>query len=315
MSLITAEYIWKNGEYLAWENAQTHVLTHALHYGTSVFEGIRAYKSDSGEVNIFRLKDHLQRFFYSARVYHMSIHYDLPTLMDACIELVAKNDLANCYIRPLAFLGYGYMGPGSVEAPTDICLIAYPLERHIYGEKETEEGIDVAVSSWRRVAPSTIPAGVKAAGNYLSSRLIDIEAKANGFHDGIGLAHDGNVSEGQASNIFLVKDKIIITPSVSASILSGITRDTVIQLAKAAGYKIQEQLISREMLYAADELFLTGTVAEITPVKSVDRLKVGIGKFPITKHVQSLFEDVIYGRNNNEWNWLQPVKTRVSNSA
>ena len=306
MPINEAKYIWRNGEMTPWAEATTHVLTHGLHYGTAVFEGMRAYNTPNKGVCIFRNREHIERLFYSARVYRINIAHSVDDIMEACRNTVRENDLDSAYIRPIAYLGYGEMGPASLNAPSEIVVAAFPWGAYL-GEDGLKNGIDVALSSWRRLAPGTMPAGVKAAGNYLSSRLVSMEAKQNGFAEGIGLAHDGSVSEGAGENLFVVHKGRIITPPAASSILSGITRDTAITLARKIGIDVVEQAIPREMLYAADEIFLTGTAAEITPVKSVDRLNVGTGEKPVTKEIQRLFFGLFNGEVDDEWGWLNPV--------
>ncbi len=291
---------------IPWQDATTHVLTHGLHYGTGVFEGMRAYAAKPKGVCVFRNREHIERLLYSARVYRIAMPYGVEELMQVCRDVVRENELDSAYIRPIAYLGYGEMGPASNAAKTDVAVAAFPWGAYL-GEDGLKNGIDVAVSSWRRLAPGTIPAGVKAAGNYLSSRLVSMEAKENGFAEGIGLSHDGTVSEGAGENLFLVFKGRIITPPAASAILSGITRDTIITLAKKAGFEVAEQAIPREMLYAADEIFLTGTAAEITPVRSVDKLIVGNGERPFTEKLQSLFFGLFTGETDDEWGWLDPV--------
>lgn len=306
MPISETKWIWRNGKLLPWHEAQTHVMTHAIHYGTSVFEGMRAYKTKHKGVCVFRNREHIERFRYSSRIYKINIKYSIDELTGVCREVVRENGLENCYIRPTAYLGYGEIGLGAQNCPTDVIVAAFPWGAYL-GEDGLKNGIDVCVSSWRRLAPGTIPAGVKAAGNYLSSRLISMEAKDRGFAEGIGLAHDGNVSEGAGENIFVVvKGKIITTPAAS-SILMGITRDTVITLAKSLGFEVIEQAMPRELLYGADEIFLTGTAAEVTPVRSVDRLSVGSGERPITDRIQKAFFGLFTGETEDVWGWLDPV--------
>lgn len=306
MPIQEAKLIWRNGDMIPWAEATTHVLSHGLHYGTGVFEGMRAYNTKSKGVCVFRNREHIERLFFSARVYRIAIDHSVEDLMQACRDVVRENDLSSAYIRPIAFLGYGEMGPASSAAKSDIVVAAFPWGAYL-GEEGLKNGIDVAVSSWRRLAPGTIPAGVKAAGNYLSSRLVSMEAKERGFAEGIGLSHDGTVSEGAGENLFLVHKGRIITPPAASAILAGITRDTVVALAQKAGYEVVEQAIPREMLYAADEIFLTGTAAEITPVRSVDTLSVGNGERPVTSKLQSMFFGLFSGETEDEWGWLDPV--------
>lgn len=308
MPIQEAKYIWRNGKMIPWAEATTHVLSHALHYGTSVFEGMRAYNTKHKGVCVFRNREHVERLFFSARVYRIDMSkYTVEGIMQACKDVVRENDLESAYIRPVAYLGYGEMGPASLAAPSELAIAAFFWGAYL-GEDGLKNGIDVQVSSWRRNAPGTTPAGVKAGGNYLSSRLVSQEAKLNGFAEGIGLAHDGTVSEGAGENIFVVLNGRIYTPPAASSILSGITRDTVMTLAKKAGFEVIEQPIAREMLYAADEVFLTGTAAEITPVRSIDRITVGKGNRPATSQLQEMFFGIFSGETKDEWGWLDPVK-------
>ncbi len=307
MPIQEAKYIWRNGKMIPWAEATTHVMTHGLHYGTSVFEGMRAYNTKHKGVVVFRNREHIERLFFSARVYRIDItKYSVDEIMQVCKDVVRENDLESAYIRPIAWLGYGEMGPASFDAPSELAVAAFPWGAYL-GEEGLKNGIDVAFSSWRRNAPGTTPSGVKAGGNYLSSRLVSQEAKLAGFAEGLGLAHDGTVSEGAGENIFVVLNGKIYTPTAASSILSGITRDTVMTLAKKAGYEVVEQSIPREMLYAADEVFLTGTAAEITPVRSIDRLPVGKGNRPATSQIQDMFFGLFSGETKDEWGWLDPV--------
>ncbi len=307
MAIQEAKLIWRNGEMIPWADATTHVLTHGLHYGTGVFEGMRAYNTDHKGVCVFRNRDHIERLHYSASVYRFDMNYSVEELMEVCKQVVRENGLQSAYIRPLAFLGYGEMGPSSMNCKTDLIVAAFPWGAYL-GEEGLKNGIDVAISSWRRLAPGTVPAGVKAAGNYLSSRLISLEAKTHGYEEGIGLAHDGTISEGAGENLFVIHKGRILTPPTAASILNGITRDTAIVLAKKLGYEVVEQALSREMLYGVDEIFLTGTAAEITPVKTVDGITVGNGERPVTKAIQDAFFGIFTGETQDEWGWLDPIE-------
>lgn len=306
MPIQEAKSIWRNGAMVPWADATVHVLAHGLHYGTGVFEGMRAYETPHKGVCVFRNREHIERLIFSSRVYKINIDYSVDELMAACKKVVRENELSSAYIRPIAYLGYGEMGPASQNCKTDLVIAAFPWGAYL-GEDGLKNGIDVAVSSWRRMAPGTVPAGVKAAGNYLSSRLVSMEAKDNGFAEGIGLSHDGLVSEGAGENLFIVKAGKLITTAISSSILTGITRDTVMVLAGQLGLEVIEKAVPREMLYAADEIFLTGTAAEITPVRSVDRLSVGTGKRPITEALQKKFFGLFNGETDDEWGWLDPV--------
>ena len=307
MAIQEAEKIWRNGEMVPWAEATTHVLTHGLHYGTGVFEGMRAYETKHKGVCVFRNREHIERLLFSARVYKINMSYTVEELMQVCKDVVRENNLRSAYIRPLAFLGYGEMGPASQACDTDLIIAAFPWGAYL-GEDGLKNGIDVAVSSWRRMAPGTVPAGVKAAGNYLSSRLVSMEAKDRGFAEGIGLSHDGTVSEGAGENLFVVHNGRIMTPPTASSILAGITRDTVVTLANELGHEVVEQALPRELLYAADEIFLTGTAAEVTPVRSVDKLAVGNGERPVTKAIQDAFFGIFSGETEDKWGWLDPVE-------
>ncbi len=306
MPIQDVDLIWRNGEMVPWASATTHVLTHAIHYGTSVFEGMRAYQTKHKGVCVFRNREHIERLFYSARVYRINLDYSVDEIMQACRDVVRENNLTSAYIRPVAFLGYGEMGPSSTAAKTDLAIAAFPWGAYL-GEDGMKNGVDVAVSSWRRMAPGTVPAGVKAGGNYLSSRLVSMEAKDNGYAEGLGLSHDGTVSEGAGENLFVITKGRIVTPPAAASILNGITRDTVVRLANKLGFEVVEQNIPREALYAADEIFMTGTAAEVTPVRSVDKLTVNQPDFPITRQIQNAFFGLFSGETEDEWGWLDPI--------
>ena len=305
MPITEAKYIWQNGKLVPWASATTHVLTHALHYGSTVFEGVRAYATPKGPV-IFRLKDHTRRLFDSARIYRMEIPYNAEQINNACKEIVMANNLVNgAYLRPFAFRGYGEIGVAPKNPPPIETVIAGFEWGAYLGAEGMEKGIDVCISSWQRLAPNTVPALGKAAGNYLSSQLISMEAKRLGFAEGIGLSVDGTVSEGAGENLFVIRDGVIYTPAVANSILQGITRDTVIKLARAHGFEVREQAIPREFLYIADEIFFTGTAAEVTPVRSVDNIAVGAGKRgPVTEAIQSAFFGLFSGKTADEWGWL-----------
>ena len=306
MPIQEAELIWKNGEMIPWAEATTHVLTHGLLYGTCAFEGLRAYDTPGG-TQIFRLADHTRRLFYSARIYDIGIHYTEAEVSDACLRAVRENGLKSAYIRVNAYLGYGEMSPSATGCPDDLVVAAFPWGRYL-GEEAIEHGIDACVSSWRRTAQGTIPAGAKVAGNYLSSRLITSEAKQRGLVEGIGLSHDGTVSEGGGENLFIVKDGRVLTPPLASSILGGITRDTVLTFLNEMNVEVVEQAIPRELLYGCDELFMTGTAAEVTPVRTVDGIDIGFGEEKtITKEVQRRFFGLFDGTTEDEWGWLTPV--------
>ena len=307
MSIQETDFIWRNGELIDWHDAQTHILSHALHYGTSVFEGIRAYKTPQGP-QIFRLQDHVRRLFDSAKVYRMPLPHTQEELEEACRHVVRSNRLSDAYLRPVAFFGYGGIGvmPGKA-AKVDVAIAAFPWGAYL-GEEALSKGVDCCISSWSRAAPNTIPTGAKAGGNYLSSVLISQEAHDRGFDEGIGLDVNGLVSEGAGENIFVVSDGVIRTPPTSSSILSGLTRDAVIKLAEADGFDVREQTLSRESLYVADEIFFTGTAAEITPVRSVDGHVVRCGgRGPVAELMQKRFFGLFSGETEDRWNWLTPV--------
>lgn len=308
MPIPATPYIWFNGKFVPWEKATVHVLAHALHYGSSVFEGVRAYATPQG-VAIFRLRDHTKRLFDSAKIYRMQIPFQPEQINAACRETVAVNDLQQgAYLRPVAFRGYGEIGVApKIEPPIDVAVAAWEWGKYL-GKESEAEGVDVCVSSWQRMAPNTLPAMAKAAGNYLSSQLISLEAKRLGFAEGIGLATDGTVSEGAGENLFVVKDGVLLTPGVDHAGLGGITRDTVMRLARDLGIETRESTLPRELLYLADELFFTGTAAEVTPIRSVDRIQVGAGKRgPVTERLQQAFFGLFDGRTADKWGWLDFV--------
>lgn len=308
MAFDGAKFIWMNGQMIPWEQATVHVMAHALHYGSSVFEGIRVYSTPKGPA-VFRLTPHIKRLYDSAAIYRMPVPYERDVLLKACKEIIRKNNLDDgAYIRPLVMRGYGDAGlcpkPGH---PVDVIVAAWKWGAYL-GAEGLEQGVDVCVSSWQRVAPNTIPAMAKAGGNYLSSQLISAEAKRLGFAEGIALSTDGRVSEGAGENLFIVKDGELLTPPAAASILTGITRDSIIKLARRAGIPVREQSIPREMLYIADELFFTGTAAEVTPIRSVDRIEIGSGsRGPITKQLQDAFFGLFAGSTEDSDNWLELV--------
>lgn len=307
MPIREVDTIWMDGALKPWREATVHVLSHALHYGTSFFEGIRVYETPRGSC-VFRLRDHLERLYDSAAIYGCRIPFDYETLERACENVVAQNGLASAYLRPIVFYGYGEIGvaPGP-DAPVQVAVAAFPWGAYL-GEEGKANGVDVCVSSWNRVAPNTVPAAAKAGGNYLSGVLISSEAKSRGFAEGIGLDVNGLISEGAGENLFIVRKGKIHTPPASASILQGITRDTVIQLAQDEGLDVVEQAMPREALYLADEIFFTGTAAEITPVRSVDGRKVRAGgRGPVTELLQGRFFGLFDGSTPDRRGWLYPV--------
>lgn len=292
---------------MPWGDAKVHVMSHALHYGTSVFEGIRVYDTPQGPAG-FRLTDHVQRLYDSAKIYRMPVPYRFEQTMQACRDIVKSNQLDSAYIRPLVFFGDVGMGiTPPKDAECDLMVAAFPWGAYL-GEGSMERGVDVAVTSWNRLAPNTIPTGAKAGGNYLSSLQISTEAKRNGFDEGIALDVNGLVSEGAGANLFVVKKNKLYTPPATAAILLGITRDTIITLARDQGYEVVEEPMSREFLYLADEIFMTGTAAEIVPVRSVDRIEVGAGgRGPVTAALQASFFGLFNGETQDKWGWLEPL--------
>tara|TARA_R110002124_G_scaffold42785_8_gene131634 strand:- start:789 stop:1757 length:969 start_codon:yes stop_codon:yes gene_type:complete len=303
-----AESIWINGELTPWADAKIHVMSHALHYGTSVFEGIRVYDTPDGPCG-FRLTDHIRRLFDSARMYHFTLPYTGAELIAACGTVVRENGLQSAYLRPIAFLGACGMGvtPAPDAMNVDVAIAAFPWGAYL-GEDALENGVDACVSSWARIAPNTVPSGAKAGGNYLSSYLIGREARTNGFGEGIALGTDGRLSEGAGENLFIVKDGRILTPSAASSILMGITRDTVLKLARAEGIEVVEQTLPREALYVADEVFMTGTAAEITPVRSIDGIATRAnGPGPVTRGLNAAFRGLFTGATPDRFGWLESI--------
>ncbi len=305
MSMRYPEWIWHNGAVKPWADATTHVMSHVLHYGSSVFEGIRSYETPDGPA-IFRLSDHIRRLFASARIYDMAVPYTLEEINAACREVILRNGLSKAYLRPLAYRGLGGFGL-SADTPVEVSVAAWFMGPYL-GEGVLEHGIDACVSSWQRFAPNTLPAGAKAGGNYLSGQLIAREARRLGFGEGIALASTGLLSEGAGENLFLVFEGALHTTPVSAALLNGITRNTIITLARDHGIPVVERDIPREYLYLCDELFMCGTAAEITPIRSVDGRQVGSGSAgPVTRRLQALFFGLFDGRTPDKYGWLEPV--------
>jgi branched-chain amino acid aminotransferase len=301
-----ADFIWMNGEIIPWDQAQVHVFTHALHYGSSVFEGIRVYELPSGPA-IFRGREHYERLLFSCKVAHIPSPYTVDQYMDATIEVVKANKQPSAYVRPLVFRGYHSLGVDGRNSPVEVIVASVPWGA-LLGKDAIENGVDVQVSSWRRMAPSSTNALAKIGGQYVNSQNIVMEAKDNGFAEGIALDVQGYVSEGSGENLFLVYKGEIYTPPLGNSILGGITRNSALRIARDLGIPVHETVIPREMLYLADEAFFTGTAAEITPVRSVDRLPVGDGKRgPITKSVQQQFFGIVEGEIGDRYGWLTPV--------
>jgi branched-chain amino acid aminotransferase len=300
------EKIWHNGRFIAWDDAKIHVLSHVTSYGSSVFEGVRCYDTPAGPA-IFRVREHLRRLFDSSKIYRIEVKQTIDQLADAMVELVKVNRLQSCYFRPIVLRGYGDIGVLPGNNPTEVYIACWEWGKYL-GEEALAKGVDVCVSSWTRIAPNTLPALAKAGANYMNSQLIRMEAQYNGYAEGIALDSSGYVSEGSGENIFVVRDGKILTPPLGASVLPGITRDTVMQLAESLKIPLVETLVPREMLYIADEVFFSGTAAEITPIRSVDRIVVGKGaRGPITEKLQKAFFDIVNGKAPDRLGWLMPV--------
>lgn len=309
-SMTPTEKIWHNGRFVAWEDATIHVLSHVVSYGSSVFEGIRCYETVNGPA-IFRLREHTRRLLDSAKIYRMPVDFTIEQLIDAQIELVRVNRLRSCYIRPIALRGYGGVGVMPSNNPTEVFLACWEWGKYL-GPEALAQGVDVCISSWTRIAPNTLPALAKAGANYMNSQLIRMEAHANGYAEGIALDASGCVSEGSGENLFVIRDGKIHTPPLSSSVLPGITRDTVVTLARELDLPIVETVIPREMLYVADEVFFTGTAAEITPIRSVDKVEVGAGhRGPITERLQQAFFALVEGKAEDRHGWLTPIPEPV----
>ncbi len=308
--LKATEKIWRNGEFIAWDDAKIHVLSHVVSYGSSVFEGIRCYETPSGPA-VFRLREHVRRMVDSAKIYRMdTFQFTQDELSAAILELVAVNRLTSCYIRPIVLRGYGAMGVNGSKNPVDVYLACWEWGKYL-GEEAMAGGVDVCVSSWSRIAPNTLPALAKAGANYMNSQLINMEATLNGYAEGIALDKSGYVSEGAGENIFVVRDGKIVTPPVGTSVLPGITRDTVLTLAAEMGIPIVEQTMPRELLYIADEVFFSGTAAEVTPIRSIDRITIGNGRRgPITEKLQKEFFAIVNGEKADRHGWLTAVPSK-----
>ena len=310
MPIQTTKNIWHNGKLIPWEQANIHVMSHVVHYGSSVFEGIRCYQQPNG-AGIFRLSEHMQRLLDSAKIYRMELPYTLEQLNAAAVALVEANGVAPCYLRPIAIRGYGEIGVSPMGCPVDVYIANFPWGKYVAGD-----AADVCISSWNRLAPNTMPSMAKAGSNYMNSQLIRMEAAANGYSEGIALDVNGFLSEGSGENLFLVRGGVLYTTPLGDSILSGITRDSVIQLAREMGYTIVEQSLPREMIYIADEVFFTGTAAEVTPIRSVDRILVKDGKTgPITQQLADEFFAITSGKKADRFGWLTPVKVKASETV
>jgi branched-chain amino acid aminotransferase len=308
MPIQATTHIWHNGELIPWDKAQIHVMSHVVHYGSSVFEGIRCYTQPTG-ASVFRLPEHMQRLIDSAKIYRMPLPYTVDQLCTAVTDVIEANGVAPCYIRPIAFRGYGEAGVNPLKSPIEIYIANYPWGKYVPGT----EGADVCVSSWNRLAPNTMPSLAKAGGNYMNSQLIRMEAEINGYAEGIALDVNGYLSEGSGENLFLVRGGTLYTTPLANSVLNGITRNSILQLAKQLGIPVVEQALPREMLYICDEAFFTGTAAEVTHLRSVDRIVIGDGSMgPVTTALHKAFFDIVNGQVPDRFNWLTPVNVKVA---
>jgi branched-chain amino acid aminotransferase len=311
MPIETTANIWHNGQLIPWEKANIHVMSHVVHYGSSIFEGIRCYTQPGG-AGIFRLHEHMQRFLHSGKIYRMDLPYTVEQLEAAVIEVVEANGAVPCYIRPVAFRGYGEIGVNGLKCPTEVYVANFPWGNFLHGN----EGANVCVSSWNRLAPNTMPSLAKAGANYMNSQLIRMEAGINGYDEGIALDVNGYLSEGSGENLFIVRGGALYTSPLANSVLNGITRDSILTLARQMGIPVVEQALPRELLYICDEAFFTGTAAEVTHLRSVDRILVGDGTMgPITSALHKAFFDIVNGLVPDRFNWLTPVKVAVPELA
>jgi branched-chain amino acid aminotransferase len=305
MAIQKTEKIWHNGKFVAWDDARVHVMSHVVNYGSSVFEGIRCYALPTGPA-IFRAPEHMQRLLDSARIYRIDVDFTREQMVRAMVELVKANGVWPCYIRPIILRGYGEVGVNPFNSPTEVYICNYPWGKYL--GSDASEGVDVCISSWTRLAPNTLPVMAKSGANYMNSQLIKMEAIVNGYAEGIALDVNGYVSEGSGENLFAVRKGVLQTAPLGNSVLPGITRDSVLEIAKDLGIPVLEQVMPRELLYIADEVFFTGTAAEITPIRSVDKISVGKGTVgPITRSIQQEFYGVVRGEKPDRFQWLTPV--------
>jgi len=306
MAFNKVDKIWMNGQFVNWDDAKIHVLSHVIHYGSSVFEGQRCYKTPKGPA-CFRLKEHTERLFNSAKIYRMKMRFTQDEINKAILDVIAVNKLDECYIRPVAYRGYENLGVDPRACPVDVTIAAWPWGKYL-GEEAMEKGVSVCVSSWNRNAPNTMPMMAKSGANYMNSQLIKLEAISHGYVEGIALDVHGLVSEGSGENIFLVRNGKLITPSFGSSVLPGITRRTIIELAKDMGINVIEEPVPREALYIADEVFFTGSAAEVTPISQIDGIVIGEGRAgEITKKLQKMFFDIVKGQAEDKYGWLTMV--------
>jgi branched-chain amino acid aminotransferase len=310
MSIKQTEKIWHNGKFINWDDAKIHVISHVVSYGSAVFEGIRCYNTKQGPA-IFRVREHMQRLINSAKIYRMEFPFNVEALSNAAAEVVRANHMTACYVKPIVLRGYGEAGVNPFPAPVEVYMACWEWGRYL-GQEAVDNGVDVCISSWTRFAPNTLPAMSKAAANYMNSQLIRMEAMVNGYTEGIALDANGFVSEGSGENLFIVSNGTVITPPLSASVLPGITRDSMITICRDLDIPVVEQVIPREMLYIADEVFFCGTAVEVTPIRSVDRIQVGKGgRGPITKRVQDEFFGIVSGTKLDRHSWFTPVNAQV----
>jgi len=308
MAIQKTDKIWHNGKLIPWDDATIHVMAHVVHYGSSVFEGVRCYALPSGPA-IFRAQEHAQRLLDSAKVYRIDLDYTGDDIVKAMCDVVANNGVWPCYLRPVVLRGYGEAGVNPFNSPTEVYVVNYPWGKYL--GSDADQGCDVCVSSWTRLAPNTLPAMAKAGANYMNSQLIKMEAIVNGYAEGIALDNNGYVSEGSGENLFVVRNGVLQTAPLGNSVLPGITRDSVLQIAHDLNIPVIEQVIPREMLYLSDEAFFSGTAAEVTPIRSVDKISVGKGVTgPITKAVQKEFYAIVRGEKADRHHWLTPVPVR-----
>lgn len=314
MQFTPTDWVWHDGELIRWQDAGIHVMSHVVHYGSSVFEGLRCYATADGPA-VFRLREHLRRLHDSCRIYRMPLRHSVDTLANAVRTLVEANGLDECYVRPVALRGFGALGVNPAASPVEMYIACWPWGAYL-GDDALDGGIDVCISSWRRAAPDTFPMLAKAGGHYLAAQLMKMEAEANGFAEAIALGADGRVSEGSGENVFLVVDGTLITPAVDGSQLPGITRDAVLTIASDIGIPVREEIVPRERLYGADELFLTGTAAEITPVRSVDRITIGDGRAgPMTRMLQQRLLGIARGTAPDPYGWRFPIARQLDEVA
>jgi branched-chain amino acid aminotransferase len=310
MPVQKTEKIWHNGKWINWDDAQIHVLSHVVGYGSAVFEGIRCYDTPNGP-SIFRLREHMQRLVNSGKIYRMELPYSVEDFGNAACELVRLNKMGACYVKPIVLRGYGEVGVNPLGSPIECYMACWSWGAYL-GPEALAKGVDVCVSTWTRIAPNTLPAMSKAAANYMNSQLIRMEAVVNGFSEGIALDSDGQVSEGSGMNVFVVHDNTLYTPPLAASILPGITRDSIVKIATDLNITVKESVIPREMLYIADEVFFVGTAVEVTPIRSIDKIVIGKGSGgPITRKIQEEFFAITSGKKADRHNWLTPVNTPV----